>query len=79
MPNCPIIDWQYDRTGRDDRPELHTELIFKFALRENVPQDIGIQALTLKAPDGFVFPLECIVTTKPQEVFDGIKPGIYQH
>eukprot|EP00398_MALV-I-01_sp_L67-1_P000676 gene677-366_t len=77
LPNCGITDWQYDRVGRDDRPGLHSQLIFKFALAEKVLPGIGIQELKLKGPLGFVFPMECIAVVEPRQVFDEIQPNLW--
>jgi hypothetical protein len=65
VENCPIVDQQYKKTGRDDKPSRQNNLIFSFTPSEN--ETAG--PLTINAPPGFAWAPECVITVLSSEVF----------
>jgi hypothetical protein len=69
---CDMEDWQYHtpRGLRDDRPRARNALIFTFTLSQD---SLGGGILTIRAPEGFMFEVECLpVITDEAKVFNAI-------
>merc|ERR1719316_2229392 len=65
IKTCPVVDQQYQKTGRNDQPGALNNLIFTLTLSaESQPGPV-----TVRAPPGFTFLSECTVITDSNLVF----------